>query len=291
MQETPEQTVERLRRNKRLLDDVHVAQGRIHLERARRAQPDIWSNPSPLVTVRILTYNRPQQIVDRAIASVLKQTYQNFEILVVGDHAVPETEAALQAVGDPRIRYYNLPERPKYPQFPRFFWSSAGGHASYRSYDLMHGDWITWLDDDDEYPEDHIALLLEAAYANRVEMVYGQAEYENPDGSWILVGNGRLACGQICSGAALYSNRLLGLRPDPYSWILDEPGDWNLWKRMAQMGATIGFLDRVVFRHYAESTMVEDAVERQRLQVRVPTAREILDDMAHTGAGHLLDLA
>lgn len=287
--ETPEQVVERLHRNKKIFDAVRDQQAKILISRARAARPDIWSDPNPLVTVRIMTYNRPKLIVERAVASVLRQTYQNFELLIVGDHAVPETADALAAVGDPRLRYFNLPVRGPYPSFPRFFWSCAGSHASLRSYDLCRGDWMTWLDDDDEYPPDHIEVLLATARRARAEMVFGVSEYENLDGSWTKLG--RLACGHICSGAVLFSTRLLPLRPDLYSWINDEPGDWNLWRRMSELGVSIGFVDHVVFRHFAEKALAgSTAADRKRFDEQKATPQEILSDLAQTKAHHFLSL-
>jgi hypothetical protein len=34
------------------------------------------------------------------------------------------------------------------------------------------------------------------------------------------------------------------------SWVLDEPGDWNLCRRMLEAGVRIGYVDRVVVRYY-----------------------------------------
>jgi hypothetical protein len=287
--ESPEQTVARLHRNKRIFDQVAVQQSRILLARARAAQPDIWNNPDPLVTVRITTYNRPKLLVERAIASVLRQTYQNFEILVVGDHAVPETADALAAIGDPRIRYFNLPERGRYPRFPRYFWSSAGALASIWSFDLCRGEWVTNLDDDDEYPPDHIQVLLHAARTARAEFVFGVSEYEKADGTWIKLG--RFVWGQICSGSVMFSARLLQVRPEQFSWVNDEPGDWNMWRRMSEAGAVIGFVNHVVFRHFAEkSSAGATAADRKRLDEQKATPQEILDDVAYAGASRYLSL-
>lgn len=288
MVETGTHAITHLRRNKKIFDSVEVQQHRLLLDRARKQKPDIWSDPNPLVTVRILTYNRPQLLVERAIASVLRQSYQNFEILVVGDCAVPETEDALAKIGDPRIRYFNLSTRGPYPKFPRFFWSCAGMYASHKSYELCRGDWMTWLDDDDEYPIDHIAILLEVARRAQAEMVFGVSEYQNADGSWTNLGQFRW--GQICSGAVMFSSRLLFMKPDMHCWILEEPGDWNLWRRMDEVGVRIAACDQVVFRHYAEKTMVGDHAARRQMDIDAPTPQQVIDDVILTGGAHYLTL-
>lgn len=278
-----------VRRNKQLLDAVREVQARLLLARARRTEPDVWDDPAPLVSVRIATFDRPRLLVERAIASVLRQTHQHFEIVVVGDHATPETAAAIAAVGDPRVRYVNLPERPRYAAFPKAFWLTAGTYAANAALDLCRGAWIAPLDDDDEFSDDHLAVLLAHARAHRLEMVYGTMAAERPDGSWGEVGRAPLAFGQVCHAAVLYSARLNFLRYDLFAWIYDEPGDWNLWRRMRASGARIGFLARCVGRHYTEHTAIAPA-ERARVYARLASAEEVLRDVIDTGGESLLSL-
>ena len=48
----------------------------------------------------------------------------------------------------------------------------------------------------------------------------------------------------------MYSADLKFLHYDMDAWRLREPGDWNLWRRMLLAGAKIGFVDKVVAKHY-----------------------------------------
>ncbi len=281
--------VAKLRADKALLGHIRLEQAKLRLERSRKERPDIWSG-APLVSVRISTLNRPDLLVSRAIASVLQQTYPNFEVVIVGDGATPETAEAVAKVKDPRVRYYNLPARPRYANFPRFFWSTAGTYAVNTALDLCRGEWIAPLDDDDEFTPDHLEALLGAARQAEVEMLYGQMEVMESD-AWVPRGSAPLAKGHICHGAVMYSAaRLGGFRYDPYAWLEDDPGDWNLWKRMAAIGARIGFLPQKVGRHYPEYTGVVVSEERDRMFKRVATPAEILADAEWTGALAALEL-
>jgi len=57
----------------------------------------------PLVSILLPTFNRAH-LLPRAIASVLDQTYQNWELLIWNDGSTDDTEQVLQALTDPRIR-------------------------------------------------------------------------------------------------------------------------------------------------------------------------------------------
>lgn len=58
----------------------------------------------PFFSVIIPTYNRTN-IIERAINSVLEQTYSNFEIIVVDDGSTDNTKNIVSAVNDSRVKY------------------------------------------------------------------------------------------------------------------------------------------------------------------------------------------
>ncbi|MGH9366419.1 MAG: glycosyltransferase family 2 protein [Thermoanaerobaculia bacterium] len=92
----------------------------------------------PRVSVIIPTYRRPQFLA-AAIRSVLNQTYQNFDIVVVDDNSGDNTEAVVSSFGDPRIRYIGH----------RTNWRVAAA----RNTGVLNssGDFVAFLDDDDEW--------------------------------------------------------------------------------------------------------------------------------------------
>jgi glycosyltransferase involved in cell wall biosynthesis len=91
-----------------------------------------------LVSVVIPTLNRPKLLL-RAIGSVLRQTHQEIEVIVVVDRPDPDTVSAVQAVNDPRLQLivnaYSL--------------TAAGARNA--GADHAKGEWIAFLDDDDEW--------------------------------------------------------------------------------------------------------------------------------------------
>ncbi len=92
---------------------------------------------TPLVSVILTTYNRAA-LLPRAINSVLAQTYQNFELIIIDGGSTDDTEEVMRSFNDPRIRRRRQEE-------------NRGMLADRnRGLDLAAGDYIAILDDDDE---------------------------------------------------------------------------------------------------------------------------------------------
>ena len=208
------------------------------------------SREKPLVSVLIPTYNRAKLLTERAIPSVLKQTYPYFELIVIGDHCTDDTQIRIKKFKDKRIKFYNLPERGRYPEKNPEKWLVAGSIPSNKAIDLSSGEWITHLDDDDEFSNDHIEILLDYALKNDYEMVYGKVNKEYESGRWHELGSYPLKRCEISRMSPLYNAKLNFIRFDPNSWKYWEPFDWNLWRRMKEAGVKIGFINKVVGKYY-----------------------------------------
>lgn len=142
-----------------------------------REDPDYvraWEDPNPLVSVRIATFGNADLLCERALASVRRQGYKNWECIVVGDAEPDSTVERVEALGDPRIRFLNLPFRGPYPDDPIRRWRVAGTAAMNRGAKEARGSWIAPLDHDDEWEDDHIEALLAHARNSHAELVYGK---------------------------------------------------------------------------------------------------------------------
>lgn len=224
------------------------------LRQARGGHSLCWEaedEPEPLVTVRVATYNSGNILADRALASIIRQTYSRLQILVIGDNCDEATARAVRSIHDPRIRFINLPARGMYPEYRAFRRKVAGSHPMNVALALAEGKWIAPCDDDDEFTPDHVEVLLSAARTKHVEMVYSVAACETKPDFWEDVGREPLQRSHVSHGSVLYASGLRFMRHSNTSWKLrGEPSDWNLWKRMKKIGVKIGFLNRVTYRHY-----------------------------------------
>ena len=233
---------------------IECEKNRRLLKNARINSKNELNNKNLLVSVLIPTYNRGKLLVKRTIPSILKQTYQNFEIIIVGDHCTDDTKMLIKKLKDKRIKFYNLPKRGEYPKDHLFRWMVAGAIPANKAIELCSGKWIAPLDDDDEFSESHIEILLKHALKHSYEMVYGIVKMEKVQGKWIKLGSYPLQSGKISHLSVLYSSKLKFFRYDINSWKYGEAGDWNLWKRMKESGVRIGFVNKIVGKHYLERT-------------------------------------
>lgn len=103
-----------------------------------------------LVSAVIPTRNRPNLVV-RAVKTALNQTHRDMEVVVVVDGPDAATGKALSEIGDPRLRVVNLPI------------SRGGSAARNAGVQAATGDWVAFLDDDDEWLPRKIELQLSAA--------------------------------------------------------------------------------------------------------------------------------
>jgi glycosyltransferase involved in cell wall biosynthesis len=105
---------------------------------------------APLVSVIIPTHRRPQ-LVPRAVSSALAQTLEDIEVIVVVDGPEQATQAALAEIDDPRLQVHVLAENRGAPD---------ARNAGIR---LARSEWISPLDDDDEFLPLKLELQLQAA--------------------------------------------------------------------------------------------------------------------------------
>lgn len=122
----------------------------------------------PMVTVIIPTRRR-HLLLARALSSVLAQTHRELDIIIVDDNE-PAQRIQLQAslaplLCDSRIRI-----------LPNLGLHSAAGSRNC-GLAAAEGDWVTYLDDDDEYRPDKVRQQLKLALTTGQSLVLCGAEF------------------------------------------------------------------------------------------------------------------
>jgi putative methyltransferase (TIGR04325 family) len=217
---------------------------RLHELRASDGYETTFTTSNPLVSIVIPTYDNHTLLRERAIPSVLAQSHENFEIVVVGDAAPDEARIAVESFGDERISFFNLPYRGPYPEDPDRRWRVAGVPPYNEGVRRARGLWIAPLDDDDAFRPHHLERLLELAQRQRLELAYARLAVQGPQGGTATLGRFPPELGQFGLQVAMYHGGLAAIFELELAdaWF-ELPYDWGLCLRMLEAGVRIGMLD------------------------------------------------
>ncbi len=203
-----------------------------------------------LISVRIGAYHGGDLLFDRALASVRAQTYENWEAIVVADGRDRDTAARVVALGDERIRFVERPRNGPYPAKDADRWMVAGCHPFNLGASLARGAWIAPIDQDDEWTPDHLEVLLGAARESRAEVAFGVGRVLLGEGGETWFGGWPPELGDFGFQTAIYHAGLVSFLYDVNSYLVGEPADWNLARRMLEAGVSFEFVERVVTNYY-----------------------------------------
>lgn len=121
------------------------------------------------VSVIIPAFNSGKYIQE-ALDSVLAQSHEPLEIIVIDDGSTDDTEAVVSSFGDKVI--YRRQE------------NAGSGKARNTGISLAKGKWIAFLDSDDVWYNNHLKKLMDRLATNtKADMVYGAQRFVNEDGT------------------------------------------------------------------------------------------------------------
>ena len=114
----------------------------------------------PLISIIIPTYQRCSRL-KIALESVLSQTYNNYEVLIIDDGSIDGTKEIVDSFKDSRIFYK--------------WQSNSGGPANPRNegIKIARGEWIAFLDSDDWWTNDKLEVCFAKTNQN-VDFIYHQ---------------------------------------------------------------------------------------------------------------------
>ena len=208
--------------------------------------PPVIGERTPSITVIIPTRNR-LVFLREAVASVLSQSFGDWEMIVVDDCSQDGTWDWLQCLGDGRIRAVRMQEHRE---------RSAARNAALRE---ARGEYVLFLDDDDWLLEDALSRLFGALHCQPAAIgAAGAHLYKNSRGQWKAVRLCRRRCCRDISeelwlGLVLRQGQTL-LRTS----VVRDAGGWNeniscaedveIWVRLARFGPVV-FIPEAVFAY------------------------------------------
>src|SRR6476646_491568 len=115
---------------------------------------------APKVSVLIATYNY-SSVLRFAVASVLRQSFADFELIVAGDCCTDDSEAVVRSFDDPRVRWLNLTEN-----------SGSKSLPLNAALEIARGEYIAYLGHDDLCHVDHLKTVVAAMERSAADFVY-----------------------------------------------------------------------------------------------------------------------
>jgi glycosyltransferase involved in cell wall biosynthesis len=142
-------------------------------ERTAAGEIEPVKSEAALVSVVIVTLDRPK-LLRRALESVFNQTYPQLEVIVVLDRPDEATTALLHSIDDPRLVIVVSPRQLTCPA------------ARNLGADHANGEWITFLDDDDEWLPGKIEVQIAFAEGREDVLISCLSRVVTPRSTYIL---------------------------------------------------------------------------------------------------------
>ena len=190
---------------------------------------------SPLISIVIPTYNRAN-LVGKAIQSILDQSYENWELIIVDNYSDDNTKEVIKAFNDDRILMLSTPR--------------TGSVAASRNLGVAHsnGEWIAFLDSDDWWLPEKLMYVCKAL-RNDPDLVYHDLQIVNANGASmkqkrtkgqklkepiyldLLLNGNNIALSSVVVRKAIFL-AVKGMNESPTFFAVE---DYDLWLRIAQI--------------------------------------------------------
>ncbi|MGH9134471.1 MAG: glycosyltransferase family 2 protein [Ilumatobacteraceae bacterium] len=199
---------------------------------------------SVAISIVITTYNRAR-LLPRAVESVLAQTYGGFELIVVDDGSTDATGDLVGRWADARIRWSRV---------------DHGGVSRARNHglEIATGEWVAFLDDDNEWRPDYVERqLAHASTRPDADVVYCVGELYGADGTMLGCRPETFPTDVFAAVVAGWSplvsatimRRSLLESAGGYATSLESRVDIDLWLRVSSLTPFAGHCERLLLRH------------------------------------------
>jgi len=256
-------------------------------------------NNSPPVSIVIPTYNHAPML-QRALATVVEQTYQNWNAIVVNNHSTDNTLEVVAAFNDPRIQCIN------------FHNNGVIGASRNEGIARATGEYIAFLDSDDTWFPTKIEKCV--AVLNNGSDLVCHAEYwidEQGKSRLVVYGPSEAAThhnliyrgNRISTSATMVRASLLkevnGFDVSPE---LISTEDYDLWIRLAAKSTKFAFIDEPLGEYHRHDKNVSANIDKHlaaelallakhfsaNAQIENVLARRRRKALAYYGAGRSL---
>ena len=205
-----------------------------------------------VVSVIIPVYNGDQTIKE-TITSVLNQTFQDFELIIINDGSEDGTLEVIDSIKDPRIKVFS--------------YSNAGPNPSRnRGIAEAKGEYIAFIDADDLWAPDKLASQLQALQVHpQPAVAYSWTDYIDESSQFLRRGSHIQVTGDVLRHLLLINFIESGSNPlirqealatvGGFDEALTHGEDWDMWLRLAARYQFVAVPSpQVFYRVYADSS-------------------------------------
>ncbi|MGL5058218.1 MAG: glycosyltransferase family 2 protein [Fusobacteriaceae bacterium] len=226
------------------------------------------------ISVIMATYNRSKTI-QKAIDSVLSQTFKNFELIIIDDGSTDNTMEVIQNISDSRIVYYS---------------KENGGQSSARNYGIKRakGKYIMFLDDDDEFINTALEKSFQKIEETGLSWIYCTQYLSIREKEEVLVNRGSGIKGDVykylLGGNFLGTGEIFGKDVFEKIGYFDEKlriyEDKEVRIRIAKEGYKIDYIEGYIYKYYENESSVSSAYkDKNKRKVRFYDAQKKMYDL------------
>ena len=226
-----------------------------------RPAPGAAGRAAPTISVVVPAYNAEQTLL-QAIDSVRRQTFTDFELIVIDDGSTDGTLRRLQAIPDPRLRVFTYPN---------------GGLPSARNRGIERslGEFVSFIDADDLWTPDKLELQLQALRVDpEAAVAYSWTAFIGRNGGFLFakepsqiegeVYSDLLTGNFVASGSNILVRKSCAHAVGGFDATLGSANDWDFCLRLAARWPFVVVPKYQVLYRIWEGAMSADAQRCER---------------------------
>ena len=211
-------------------------------------------NKKQIVSIILPTYNRAH-LIEESIKSVLRQSFQDFELLIIDDGSTDNTEEVVRNIDDPRIKYIKCSE------------NRGASTARNIGINYSKGEYIAFQDSDDEWYSNKLQMHIDAFKNSSLDIgVVYTGFYRIKDGkkvyipeSWVTKMEGDIHQELLKENFISTQSALVRIECFKVVGLFDEDlprfQDWDLFIRLSK-DFQFKYIDKASFNQYFTSVSI-----------------------------------